>query len=689
MTSHESSQTIPNRAALIAQIRELFLDRLVKAVGVMEVAASGIEALRAAAAQGFDELTAEDTRSGFALANSLTASQIRLVDDNQLELSLRLGDLSRRLSDECWSGTHRFHQRFVTLIDRPVLRMADNPLAPEAVCRALAEMFGAGEMPHQQTLNALASIETQLERELPLLYADANELLVLNHVAPARSQIVTTESRPGAKRTTTDAEGGTGDAMAALQQAVLSRLQPDRRAPGGSVDVKAWAAAGGDVVAIGSLAPRLEQIMAHLDQWQVQGQSDLFGEEAANEPIGSPLLALKSSEEMGRLRAQDTVALDVLSTLFDAVFDDTRLSDSVKTAVARLQIPVLKAAIIGPTFFTDPEHPARALLTDMGRATIGLAPDADGSHPVCAELMRIAAGIQFEFHRDPEVFARYGAELESFMAHRNHDLQGSAQGFIALAKTREAHDIAARTAWRLVASRTAALPSRLIADFLREHWTEVLAADWLAGGEAGAAWHEDVSVLDDLLWSLESKSTLEERTHLGQLVPALLRSLKSSLDHVGVMAEVRAPFLDACFAVQAAAIRGKPVPVSPSPSANAGRDGRDKVVVLQADGLTLNAVCPADPDARVSSDHVRELVIGDWVEFAMPDGALRCGRLCWISPELGNTLFMNSAWDCAISVARPVIERQLASAQASTGSTLSFFDNAIEKALHQSIPAGT
>lgn len=665
----------------------MFLDRLVRTVGAAGVAASAIETLRATAAKGFDELTAENARSGFALANSLTASQIRLVDDNQLELSLRLGDLSRRLSDDCWTGTHRFHLRFVTLIDRPVLRMADNPLAPEAVCRALADMFGTMDLAHQATLSLLGAIELHLERELPPLYADANELLALNHIAPARSQIVTTEPRPGAKRaTTTDAEGNTGDAMAALQQAVLSRLQPDRRAPGGSVDLGAWAGAGGDAAVAGSLAPRFEQIMAHLDQWQAQDQADLFGE-VAEEPVENPLRALKSSDEIARLRAQDTVALDVLAELFEALFDDARLSDAVKAAVARLQIPVLKAAIIGPTFFTDPEHPARALMEDMSRATIGLGPEADGEHPVCAELQRIAAGIQFEFHRDPEVFARYGAELESFMAYRNHDLQGSAQGFIALAKTQEAHDLAARAAWRLVASRTAAVPSRAIADFLREHWTQVLAADWLAGGEGGTAWREDVSVLEDLLWSLEPKSGVEERTHLGQLVPTLLRQIKLSMDRVGVNAEVRAPFLDACFALQAAAIRGKTVTAPASPATAADMAGHDKVVVLQADGLTLNALCPADPDARVSSDHVRELVIGDWVEFMLPDGALRCGRLCWISPELGNPLFMNSSWDCAISVARPVIERQLATAQASTGSTLSFFENAIEKALHKSMPA--
>lgn len=363
-----------------------------------------------------------------------------------------------------------------------------------------------------------------------------------------------------------------------------------------------------------------------------------------------------------------------------------RKSPSVKAAVARMQIPVLKAAILGAAFFTDPEHPARALLEAIGEATIGLGPDVPGTHPVCGELQRIAAGIQSEFQRDTEVFARYGAQLESFMARRNHDLQTSAQLFIALAKAQERQDIAARTAWRLVASRTLSVAPRVVADFLRDHWTSVLAADYLQGGQSGQSWHDDESVLDDLLWSIQPKSDSEERRRLGQMVPGLLSRIKAGLDRIGVQAEARAPFLDACFTLQAAAIRGRSI--ATAKPGNAAVDAADSEVLTesQANGATLKVLRSANPDARASGDLVRDLVIGDWVEFQLPGDAV-CGRLCWVSPELGNPVFMNSSWDCAISIARPILERQLAAGQATAGSTLSFFANAIEKALHRNIPA--
>jgi hypothetical protein len=669
------SQPASGRVAILAEVRELFLARVERAIRMAGVDSPvSIAALRAGAVQLLDQMTTEGARTGFALANSLTASQIRLVDDNQLELSIRLGDISKHLRDECASSLYKFHLRFVTLLDRPSLRVADDPLSPEAICRALAEMFGSADTAHQTALAHLADIETQLAGELPLLYAELSELLVRHQIAPAKLQATAAESRAGNHRRGGDGAPMTGDAMAALQQAVLARLQP------------AGGTAAGQVMA-GDSAPRFEQIMGQLDQWQAQAQSDLFGG-SAEQVAGNALQALKSSEAMARLRAQDTVALDVLSAIFDALFDDQRLAPALKAAVARLQIPVLKAAILGgASFFTDPEHPARALLSALGQATIGLDSNIDAEHPVCAEVQRIAAGVQGEFQRDTEVFDRYGAELESFIARRHHDLQGSAQGFIALAKIQEEHDIALRTAWRLVASRTLSVAPRVIADFLREHWTKVLAADWLYGGQRSEQWQEDERVLDDLLWSIQPKSEAEDRRRLGQLVPDLLGRIKAGLDRVGVQGEARAPFLEACFALQAAAIRGRSTQTAaPAGPAADSIDG-DTLVVLESNGVTLKSLRSANPDARASGDAVRELVIGDWVEFVMPDGGQRCGRLCWISPELGNPLFMNPAWNCAISVARSSLERQFASGQASTGSTLSFFDNAIEKALHKSIPA--
>lgn len=679
---------MPDRAAIIAEVRALFLDRVIGAVRAAGVeSAASIEALRGGAAQLLDQMTTEGARTGFAVANSLTASQIRLVDDNQLELSIRLGDIAKHLRDECATPMYKFHQRFVTLLDRPTLRVADDPLSPEAVCRALAEMFGSSDESHLAAVARLADIEAQFVQELPLMYAELAELLVRRQVTPARIQSAAAEGRAAAGAIRRGGEGGDGGAMAALQQLVMARLAPaGGMAGGGSGGGTGLPMDGGFGAAIDS-GPRFDEVMGQLDRWQVEAQGDLFGG-SARQVAENALQSLRTHEAMARLRAQDAVALDVLSVLFDAVFEDTRLSPAVKAAVARLQIPVLKSAILsGTSFFTDPQHPARAMLSAIGQAAIGLEPTVNADHPVCTELQRVAAGVQAEFQRDNEVFARYCAELESFMARRHHDLQGSAHSYISLARMQEDRDVALRAAWRLVASRTFSVAPRVVADFLREHWTRVLADDCLSGGQQGEPWQADERVLEDLLWSIQPKNDPEERRRLGQLVPELLARIKAGLDRIGVPPEARAPFLDACFALQAAAIRGRVSPPAAPVAPTAASGDGDSVLVLETEGVTLKSMRSANPDARASGEVVSELVIGDWVEFVMPDEKLHCGRLCWISPDLGNPLFLNPAWDCAISVARSSLERQFAAGQASAGGTLSFFDNAVEKALHKSMAA--
>ena len=196
----------------------------------------------------------------------------------------------------------------------------------------------------------------------------------------------------------------------------------------------------------------------------------------------------------------------------------------------------------------------------------------------------------------------------------------------------------------------------------------------------------------DLVSSVQPKPDPEERKHVAMLIPGLLQKIRTGLDQIGVTPEARAPFLDACFALQTAVLRGKAPAAEPVPAGDdlpatellAAGDSTVDVSVLEMNGLKLKVLRLATPIATAADDSVDNLTIGDWVEFQLPDGATCRGRLCWFSPTLANPLFANPDCDYAVSVARPILDRQLAAGRASVGGGRSLFDSAAEKALRRS-----
>ena len=55
--------------------------------------------------------------------------------------------------------------------------------------------------------------------------------------------------------------------------------------------------------------------------------------------------------------ASENQVIDIISMLFDFFFDDQTLPDPIKVLIGRLQIPILKVAILDASFFNHKKHP--------------------------------------------------------------------------------------------------------------------------------------------------------------------------------------------------------------------------------------------------------------------------------------------------------------------------------------------
>jgi hypothetical protein len=89
---------------------------------------------------------------------------------------------------------------------------------------------------------------------------------------------------------------------------------------------------------------------------------------------------LKSDEKrVETVRQADEDVINLVSMLFDFILDDDDLPMAMKALLGRLQIPLLKVAIIDKSFFNAEKHKARQLLNLLSKAGIGWNQKDQGS----------------------------------------------------------------------------------------------------------------------------------------------------------------------------------------------------------------------------------------------------------------------------------------------------------------------
>ena len=71
------------------------------------------------------------------------------------------------------------------------------------------------------------------------------------------------------------------------------------------------------------------------------------------------------------------MTLDIVAMLFDFIFDDAHVPLAIKALLSRLQIPVLKVAMLNPGFFADRQHPTRRFLGGIAGVAIRWGDEVD------------------------------------------------------------------------------------------------------------------------------------------------------------------------------------------------------------------------------------------------------------------------------------------------------------------------
>lgn len=681
-----------DRFELLRAGRALFQRQLGEIIGKSGVARpSLLAAFGRALGEAYDQLASARPREDFDETGELTASRLTLMGDDDLEIDIRISDIGSHLRDAAGRDLGRSQLRYMTLLGRPKMKAAGNPVGPDAICHGLWAICRESGGSLEQTLALLDRIEKLLLQQLPTLYREIDALLAGRGVEPASAQGVpaaVTAGRDGERR----GDGGRTPAnpLSTLQQAMRQQRGTDQTIPAGQSFAHGDAQAANptvDAAAMVMLKHLLDRLTALETQSTASGGQAVQGR--AVPPL--PLCAVKSGDLDLPLGKPEAITLDTMGLIFESIFDSPDLPDTIKAAIARLHIPLLKLAITDPTLFADSMHPARQLINRLARAAIGLPRTTGWEDPVCKRIGSVTTAVRATLDRKGASLEPYLAELDALIGERDQAVRRATAGHVLLVVEYEKEQHAEHLVNSWLRTTLAAMPAPEIASFIEKYWSQVMLSAALAGGTDGTRWQQDSTTAAELIWSVRPKDSAEERQRLAAMASSLLRRIGAGLDEIGVTGAERSPFLNSLFDLQTAALRaqapiattppattpGDPCQAGPRNTAEADTGPR----ILKRDGLRVHhlgvPIRPAPPRRRSPADWQ----VGDWLRFRATDKETLCGLCCWQSPSSGTVVLFNPAWSYAVAMPATTLDQQLGAGVAQLVSRIALFDAAAESAL--------
>ena len=430
-------------------------------------------------------------------------------------------------------------------------------------------------------------------------------------------------------------------------------------------------------MALGDLSP----VIATLGHWQRVDLANALAE-AVRVPGGAtgalPLNLLPHIRAAVADRIDnptDRIAMDVIALLFDYVFRDPSIADSQRRIFGRLQVPIVKAALLDREFFSDRTHPARRLLDLLAEAAVGATGDDAYRDGFDAVATRVVDEVCRDFEVDLAVFQKAIGEIQAFLDAERRDSAPALRDDVAAALADEAHEADRAQVRALLRDRLAGIELPFeVRSFAETVWADYLTEVRKRQGGESAEWTQAQQTLDDLLWSIVAKERTAQKARLTKMIPTLISGLRKGCTALELPADRSRAFFETLYGLHMAAIKPAPraAPAATAPVAPAA-DGDAAIPTPAATAAPL-------PPGSVH-DFVDEMVVGTWLAFD-DDGVASTARLSWVSPLRSKYIFTSRSHVRAFVMTPEELAWKLVNGKASlVVEPVPLFDRAVSAAL--------
>jgi len=271
------------------------------------------------------------------------------------------------------------------------------------------------------------------------------------------------------------------------------------------------------------------------------------------------ILAHRQALRQAATGGLDHMVIDVIAGLFDQILSDTKVPPEVARQIARLQLPVLRAALGDKSFFSSRRHPVRRFINRI--ASLGSAVDSFEDSEGQALLARVAGLVQEVVDGDFEQIAVYEdklAALEAFIGEQSRQrVQALGAADQVLADKEASLQVQQRYSQALQEALQGLPVPAYLHEFLAQTWSRAIAQVALAEGNDAALTQRLREAGRELVLSVQPKGSPERRQQFLRKLPQLMKDLNMGLDRIACPEAERKQFFARLLPAHAESLKGQ------------------------------------------------------------------------------------------------------------------------------------
>lgn len=483
--------------------------------------------------QGFVQLLKVIPDQDDVYVAGISLDELSLVDNDQLEFQVAVESMVAKVFESCAEPAQHIALRLDSLLPAKVYQQ-NNPVGPDRLCNNFWKVIDPLDVDIKAKLVLLKLFDKAVMAQLHKIYAVLNNLLIQQNVLPSLS---TRSQKRSVQRAAVAPEGSPVGAAAPADQSgqVLAQLRGLMSSAVSSNPLSEAVASvpvGASTSAAVLPAAELAQVLTTLQQHQHSSENRQVGL-LDNQQL---LQMIAPVSQAGKaMSSMDQDVMNLINMLFQFILDDRNLAPAMQSILARLQIPLLKVAVIDKSFFNKAGHPARRLLNELATAALGWQEPEAGApkDPLFRKVSETVDTVISEFENDVTMFETLLTEFIAFtekeqrranvLERRTLDAEDGK------AKSEQARAEVSRAIESIVQAK--ALPS-CVQQIIEGPWHNVLFLNLLKYGQTSDEWRDSCQVVEQIVWSVTTEFDADDRSKLMSLLPLLLPRLREGFETI-------------------------------------------------------------------------------------------------------------------------------------------------------------